>query len=220
MINNVMNKYQRWYDLLIETRRGRILPAETYAENHHIIPRSLGGTDSKDNLIRLLPREHFIAHLLLARIHCGSNGMKMAHALRRMISGHKGKRYTPTSRTYQLIRSISMEKCSGDNNPMWGRTGELHPTWGRKEEIYNDEFKEKISQTSKGRKWSEEQRAKRRESQLKYWADPENRVKQSERIKKVERTAEWNAKISEGQKGRVQSPETRAKISVARKQQK
>ena len=36
-------------------------------EIHHILPRSMGGTDDKDNLISLSPREHFIAHRLLWR---------------------------------------------------------------------------------------------------------------------------------------------------------
>jgi hypothetical protein len=113
-----------------------------------------------------------------------------------------------------------MEKCSGENNPMWGRTGEDHPSHGRKDQIYNDEFKAKISSTSKGRVWTEEQRAKRRASQLAYWANPENRKRQSEKIKQIEKTDTWKKRISEGQQGRVHSPETRAKISVARKQQK
>lgn len=213
-----MNKYQRWYNNLIETRQQRIIPDSVYCERHHIVPRSLEGSDSADNLISLLPKEHFIAHLLLARIYSGSKGMKMVHALRRMLTGHKDQRYVPNSRTYEIVRSLSMSKCSGENNPMFGRTGELHPSWNRKEEIYNQSFKEKISQTSKGRKWTDEQRAKRKEAQIAYWANPENRQRQSDRIKKVEKTPEWRQKISEGQKGRTHSDETRAKISAARKQ--
>lgn len=213
-----MNKYQLHYNRLIETRRNRILPCDEYREKHHIVPRSLGGNDDPDNLLELTPREHFIAHLLLARIYCGAEGMKMAHALRRMTTGHKEKRYYPTSRTYALIRKISMEKCSGENNPMWGRTGENHPSWGKYDQIYTEELRKRIGEKSKGRKWTEEQRRKRQESQKAYWANPENRKRQSEKIKQVEKTPEWRQKISEGQKGRVQSPETRAKISVARKQ--
>jgi len=33
-------------------------------ERHHILPKSLGGTNDKSNLVYLIPREHFIAHLL------------------------------------------------------------------------------------------------------------------------------------------------------------
>jgi hypothetical protein len=36
-----------------------------YYEEHHIIPKSLGGDNHKSNLILLTPREHFLAHYLL-----------------------------------------------------------------------------------------------------------------------------------------------------------
>ena len=32
---------------------------------HHVIPRCLGGTDDKSNLVELTAREHFIVHKLL-----------------------------------------------------------------------------------------------------------------------------------------------------------
>ena len=211
-----MNKYERWYSDLMSTRKTRILPKSVYAERHHIIPRCLGGTDDADNIVRLLTKEHFIAHLLLARIHSGKDGMRMVHALRRMLTGNQSHRYIPNSRTYQTIRTLSMEKCSGENNPMWGKTGENHPSYGKHEQIYTEEFRKKVGEKSKGRVWTEEQRAKRKAAQIAYWADPENRKKQSVKLKQVERTEEWNKKISEGQKGRIHSPETRAKISQAR----
>jgi hypothetical protein len=43
---------------------------------HHIIPRSLGGSDEVSNLIRLTPREHYIAHLILWK--CGTRQMARA----------------------------------------------------------------------------------------------------------------------------------------------
>lgn len=36
---------------------------------HHIIPKCLNGTDESSNLTRLTAREHYIAHLLLVKIH-------------------------------------------------------------------------------------------------------------------------------------------------------
>lgn len=40
-----------------------------YTEEHHIIPKSMGGTDEKINLVLLTAKEHFIAHLLLVKIY-------------------------------------------------------------------------------------------------------------------------------------------------------
>lgn len=39
-----------------------------YYEKHHIIPRCLGGNDDEANIILVTPKEHFILHLLLAKI--------------------------------------------------------------------------------------------------------------------------------------------------------
>ena len=58
--------YKRIYDDLIAYRQKNIL-LTGYIEKHHIIPRSLGGTNDKENLVALSGREHYIAHLLLAR---------------------------------------------------------------------------------------------------------------------------------------------------------
>jgi len=40
-----------------------------YYENHHIIPRCLGGLDIEENLILLTYREHYMAHKLLTFIY-------------------------------------------------------------------------------------------------------------------------------------------------------
>lgn len=61
--------YKKHYDLLIETRKNRILSDSLIYEKHHIIPKSLGGSNKRENLILLTPREHFIAHWLLWRIY-------------------------------------------------------------------------------------------------------------------------------------------------------
>ena len=49
-----------------------------YVENHHIIPRSEGGPDNNDNIVALTAREHYICHLLLAKIY---NDYKMLSAV-------------------------------------------------------------------------------------------------------------------------------------------
>lgn len=61
--------YQLHYNKLIETRKSRILSKDIYYENHHIVMKSMGGTNDESNLIHLTAREHFLAHWLLWRIH-------------------------------------------------------------------------------------------------------------------------------------------------------
>ena len=59
----INNKYKKWHDSIIAKAKHRIL--EGYKEVHHIIPKSCGGTNDKDNLVPLTAREHYIVHMLL-----------------------------------------------------------------------------------------------------------------------------------------------------------
>jgi hypothetical protein len=61
------NKYARWYINIIETRRNRILENTIYTEKHHIIPKSIGGTDLDTNLVVLTYKEHFLCHWILCK---------------------------------------------------------------------------------------------------------------------------------------------------------
>jgi len=67
---------------------------ETGGEVHHIKPRSLGGTNDKDNLVRLSLQDHYKAHLLLAMFTKSGDKDKMLWALWRM-SNREGVITTP-----------------------------------------------------------------------------------------------------------------------------
>ena len=57
--------YNEFIDKIIN-ERGRFNCGNEYHERHHIIPKCLGGTNNKDNLIDLYAKEHFEAHRLLS----------------------------------------------------------------------------------------------------------------------------------------------------------
>lgn len=80
------NKYTRIYYQLINKRQNDILLKEdVYCETHHIIPKSLGGDNQPSNLVNLLPREHFMAHLLLTKmVQTQDDAVKMNWALHKM----------------------------------------------------------------------------------------------------------------------------------------
>ncbi len=99
--------HQRVYDWLISRTSSR--PLVGYCERHHIVPACLGGSDEKTNLVMLTAREHFLAHLLLAKIHGG----KLWHAASMMRRGAK------TSRLYEIARSGHALAIS---NALRGRT--------------------------------------------------------------------------------------------------
>lgn len=118
--------YVRTYNDLIEKRK--VCPAKGYVENHHIVPRSLGGSNKKDNLVTLTAREHWIAHLLLWKIRpC----IQTAHACH-MMAMNKDKRGVPkirNSRMYELVRKECMRFCSENGKK---RISELNGSFGTK----------------------------------------------------------------------------------------
>ena len=70
-------------------------------ETHHIIPRCLGGSNDPSNLIDLTPREHFIAHSLLAQEN--PNNFKLVCAWRYMSMLNK-QYYAVTPEEYENAR--------------------------------------------------------------------------------------------------------------------
>lgn len=138
------NKYYKWY-IKLTSKQDRKL--ECYTEKHHIIPRSLGGKDTKENLVGLTAREHFIAHLLLTKFTFGKVKQKMSFALWNMVNRDNGIR--TSSRIHAIIREkhskFLSESLSGENNPMFGKE-------------HSKETRSKISKGGKGLKRTEETR--------------------------------------------------------------
>lgn len=92
-------KYTRWYYSLIDRAKTRQLKSEI--EKHHIIPRSLGGGNEKENLVSLTPREHFICHRFLAKMTTGPAKRSMTCAIMYMSNFRQDK---ISSRTYAYIK--------------------------------------------------------------------------------------------------------------------
>jgi hypothetical protein len=93
------------YELIIQKVKSenRIKSKQIYYENHHIIPRCMGGLNVKENLVLLTAREHFICHKLLVCIY--PKNRKLVCALHKMIYGNTNK-YVKTSRDYAYIREL------------------------------------------------------------------------------------------------------------------
>lgn len=101
------NKYTKCYNRIIANAISR-QHISGYTEKHHIIPKSLGGSNRKDNLAKLTAREHFICHRLLVKMVEGDLKIKMIRAVWRMtVKGADFQdRYKPCSRTYESIRLL------------------------------------------------------------------------------------------------------------------
>jgi hypothetical protein len=54
------NKYYRCYIRIINDAKNRNLDKEIYVEKHHILPKSMGGSNKKENLVALTAPPFFI----------------------------------------------------------------------------------------------------------------------------------------------------------------
>lgn len=99
--------YKRIYDQLITLAKRRDIPkgySKKYRKHgydiHHIVAKSLGGTDEPENLVYLTYKEHYLAHHLLAKY----AGDKMRYAFFRM--SHNTKKYKTTSSQMSDARKL------------------------------------------------------------------------------------------------------------------
>jgi 5-methylcytosine-specific restriction endonuclease McrA len=113
--------YKKHYNLLIMKAKLKLITGDpVYLEQHHIIPKCIGGTDDPKNLVYLLPEEHYIAHLLLVKIY--PNESKLAHAANMMVAGSKNNKRN--NKSYVWVRkkhacAISLNQ-SGVGNSQYG----------------------------------------------------------------------------------------------------
>jgi len=171
----ITNKYTKCYNSIIANAKARIL-VNRYTERHHIIPKSLGGDNSKENLVKLTAREHFICHWLLTKMLTGNEKHKMIYALSGMRRMAKKPVFysTPiTSRVYANLRGKivvseeTREKQSkvrkgrspsaesnlkrsvtlkGRVSPNKGKVGDLNPFFNKK---HSEQSKKQSSETKK-----------------------------------------------------------------------
>ncbi len=150
------NKYSRWYSLLIEKARARKLPKETYTEGHHVIPKSWGGPNTRDNIVRLTAKEHYIAHAFLWKmdVSIGYHN-KMVHAFNAMSIMKDGSYNKPGYKiNSRLFESVRLERIAY----LKTLKGPLSPAWGKKLNI------------------SEEGKQRAREARAAMWNDPERKL--------------------------------------------
>lgn len=192
--------YEKTYNKLIAAARAQQI--DGYYETHHIVPKSEGGSDDTTNLVKLTARQHYIAHLLLAKIY---NDVKMYSALIYMRCGNKfvNRDFKFNSRLYEKMRKEFAKKFSEFIS------GENHPNFGKH---LSKKTRERISKANTGKRRSQEQKKKISEATKKALT-PEVIAKFSASLKgrKV-----WNKGLygySTAKKGTHLSDDTKAKIS-------
>jgi len=119
------NKYSKWYFNIVKKGTNRTL--DCYTENHHIIPKSLGGNDKKGNMVKLTAKEHYVVHLLLMKM-CKDkkDKQKMCAAylyMSKVRNDYTQQRYSSKLYEYhkKIRAKILSEQMSGSGNPMFNK---------------------------------------------------------------------------------------------------
>jgi hypothetical protein len=186
------NKYTKCYYRIISVAKSRTLTG--YVEKHHIIPKSFGGTNEKENIVKLTAREHFICHRLLVKMTEGDLKKKMIHAVWSMTrSSNNQSRLKITGRTYDTIRTEFSKMLSSTRKGVMNKGKKL-----------STEHKLAISKSTKGRVKTEETKAKMKES---WKFRPSRSAEHCEAIRKSalgrKQTEETKRKMSESKKGKT-----------------
>jgi hypothetical protein len=184
--------YKHIYNQLCQRSQPRTWEKFKY-EKHHIIPKSMGGDNSKSNIAILTPREHAFAHLLLVRFLSGTNKAKMIFALKSMISYKNEHRAQLTTRQYETLRRAYQTLSKTSEYSAWR------------------------SELTKSQ-WTSERRAAVAEKTRQQWAtgtkrqsfgSDEYRQKKSQQMKKRWKDTEYQNFISETVKAQWQDPTKR-----------
>ena len=173
-------------------------PDDMYTEVHHILPKCMGGTNDKFNLVRMPVRYHIVAHLLLS---CAfSNNYKLALAASQMLTCNDSS---------QIERKLIVSKFSVRLSTYFREQkikftkGKYHPNFGKH---LSESTRKKISEAVKG------------EKNGMYGRHPSEETLKKKSLamtgKKMPPVSEeTRRKLSIANKGRYPSEETRKKLS-------
>lgn len=106
------SKYLKWYASLCTSGNALALSGCRKPKGfdaHHIVPRSLGGSDAKANIAWLSMKAHFVAHLLLFKI--DPSCVEMQTALWFMLNANRKEGAKVTGRVYAQLRATACDKA-------------------------------------------------------------------------------------------------------------
>ena len=209
----LQNKYTKCYYNIIDRAKSRDLSKETYTEKHHIIPKSLGGLNNKDNLVKLTAKEHRLAHILLPRMTIDPLHTKsMWYALWMMLR----TKNTNQQRKISKGSAFEVAKIKVAEN-----SSQLH-----KGKTVSKETREKLSKSCQGRPSPNKGRAMSENQKQKLSIAHKGKIIAPETVSKIldsrrhyRHSEETKRKIGQSQIGKVVvvSDETKKRLSIAAK---
>ena len=201
--------YYKQYNKLIDKciqMESEGYPNDMYTEVHHILPKCMGGTNKKNNLVRMPVRYHIFAHIFLMKAFPNNNKLSYAAKCMTTVSNEHTVIRNDVVKSSISIRLLSEIKEEGSKY----MRGSLSPNYGI---VRSDETKRKMSESKLGekhplfgKKLSEETRIKMSNSHK----------GENNHFYGKHHSSESKRKISENRKGIYPNSETREKLSKSR----
>lgn len=193
----IENKYTKLYYIIINHARQH--PYDGYVEKHHIIPKSLNGTNDKKNIVLLSARQHYICHYLLTKMVTGHAQYKMIEAFS-IFSNNTNRNLKFTSRQIAALREANAIASSIRNkgNQNW-----------KKRLPASDEYCKLKSIDSQQRKWVNNNITEH------FTQEHESYIAKGYQYGRLPLSDEWkqNISINSGQKGVSRSQEFKDNLS-------
>lgn len=135
--------YRKIYSAFIASRKSISHARDAYTEKHHIQPRSLGGSDDPENLVRLTARDHYFAHCCLAKIY-GGKMWSALFAVASMAKTDSAARYFSRRRMVEASRAKAARRRSEQMTELW-RSGEfkrhrVYEPWSEERRLRHSEI--------------------------------------------------------------------------------
>lgn len=192
-MKNLRNKYSVWYFRLVQKALHRPMPTG-YVERHHYVPTCLGGTN--EQTVWLTAREHYVAHLLLARMFPKNSPAwkKMIGTLMRFGRAGNGTIIVRSSRLYAVLRR------------RWAQINSERPVSAKTRAKYSKVYKEV---------WSDPEYKAKMKLKRTEQATTEVREKIAGSVKALWEDPVYRERMSAAHRGKKRSPEALAKFSVS-----
>lgn len=138
-----MNRYKKFIEFYQNN-----LP-EGFVERHHIIPKCMGGSNDKSNLVLLPVRAHFIAHYLLHKAYPENASLAHSFAMMGVNNNHQKR----SSKLYEKSKVARSTALKGKPRPEWVKEKLRKPKTSTEnyKKAKTKEHKEAISKALKGK---------------------------------------------------------------------
>ena len=142
--------YRKIYQSLIDKAKSRNI--EGYYEKHHIVPRCMRGSDESENIAKLTPEEHYVAHQLLTKIYPNNDSLIKAAVMMipnrpsNKLYGWLKRKFSDAQSKAQLGVKNSQYGTKWIHNPKTGESkkaiGDIEEGWvlGRFKNSNTDKF--------------------------------------------------------------------------------